>query len=121
MHASFCNSVPVQRQQHVWKRLLPVCLLAISSLAKAQTTDLSGYWLGEIGSAREKVVMGLQLQADAEGRYDLQLDLPVAHLQRLPLPDKADFDNKVLAQSGLHMRLHQSGNRLVGSMLGEGE
>ncbi|MGE8226297.1 MAG: PQQ-binding-like beta-propeller repeat protein [Stenotrophomonas sp.] len=121
MHASFRSSAAAQPQQHVWSGVLPACLLTISGLAQAQVRDLSGYWLGEIGSAREKVVIGLQLQADANDRYDMQLDLPMAHLQRLPLHGKADFNNNVLAQRSLHMALRLQGGQLAGSLLGDGE
>lgn len=121
MYAPHHYNAPVQRQRHFWTRLLAACLLAICTLAQAQPADLSGYWLGEIGSSREKVVMGLELQADANGRYDMKLDLPVAHLQRQPLHGKADFDNTVLVHPALHMTLRQRGADLVGSLLGAGE
>ena len=79
------------------------CLL-LSWASATNSQDLSGYWLGEIGSPREKVSIGLNLQADANGRYDMQLDLPIAHLQSLPLHGKADLDDSnTLVHRTLHM------------------
>jgi outer membrane protein assembly factor BamB len=99
--------------------LLMLLALGLSAIA---ADDLSGYWLGEIGSPREKVSIGLNLQADAHGRYDMQLDLPIAHLRALPLHGKADLDDSgTLVHRSLHMALRRQGNELVGTLLGNGE
>lgn len=101
---------------------LLACLLLLPAHIAHATDDLSGYWLGEIGSPREKVSIGLNLQADANSRYDLHLDLPIAHLRSLPLHGKADLDDSnTLVHRNLHMALRMQGEELTGTMLGGGE
>lgn len=98
------------------------CLLLLPARAARAADDLSGYWLGEIGSPREKVSIGLNLQADANGRYDMQLDLPIAHLRSLPLHGKADIDDSnTLVHRSLHMALRLQDKELTGTLLGSGE
>ena len=98
------------------------CLLLLPARAASAADDLSGYWLGEIGSPREKVSIGLNLQADANGRYDMQLDLPIAHLRSLPLHGKADLDDSnTLVHRTLHMALRMQDKELTGTLLGSGE
>jgi len=102
--------------------VMVACLLPWLIGPAHATTDLSGYWLGEIGSAREKVSIGLNLQADANGRYDMQLDLPIAHLRALPLHGKADQDaSGALTHRALHMAARLQDQQLVGTLLGSGE
>ena len=111
-----------QHRKAMRRWLLALPMLAFIAILHAQANDLSGYWLGEIGSPREKVDIGLSLQADADGRYDMQLDLPIAHLRSLPLHGKADIgDDNTLVHRALHMALRPQGQELVGTLLGSGE
>lgn len=108
--------------RHLSLLALLACLLVLPAHIAHATDDLSGYWLGEIGSPREKVSIGLNLQADANGRYDMQLDLPIAHLRSLPLHGKADLDDSnTLVHRNLHMALRMQGEELTGTLLGSGE
>ena len=111
----------VHHQLPLLPALLAGLLLLPAHIAHA-TDNLSGYWLGEIGSPREKVSIGLNLQADANGRYDMHLDLPIAHLRSLPLHGKADLDDSsTLVHRTLHMALRLQDKELTGTLLGSGE
>lgn len=109
-------------RHHTLLAALLACLLLLPAHIANATDNLSGYWLGEIGSPREKVSIGLTLQADANGRYDMHLDLPIAHLRSLPLHGKADIDDSnTLVHRTLHMALRMQGEELTGTLLGSGE
>ncbi|KRG64995.1 hypothetical protein ABB26_05500 [Stenotrophomonas humi] len=115
------TSIASLRAHRPWWLMLAASALSVSTALAAAEPDLSGYWLGDIGSKRERVVMGLELQADINGRYDMKLDLPVSHLQALPLHGKASIESDTLVHDGLHMSLRHNGERLTGTLFGNGE
>jgi len=82
---------------------------------------LTGYWRGEVGSERERVPVGLDLQPDGKGGLEVRLDLPVVHFRGLRIDGGARLGNGVLAHPQLQMALRLQDGRLVGPLLGEDE
>lgn len=111
---------PASGTQAGWRQWLLAGALACALPAAAQeAADLSGYWAGHTGSERERVAVGLELQADGEGGLSVKLDLPIAHMQSMAMGSVRLEDDK-LRLPGLHMVLEHKDGQLAGTLLDPG-
>ncbi|MBB6065235.1 outer membrane protein assembly factor BamB [Pseudoxanthomonas broegbernensis] len=97
--------------------------LASAPFLVAQAQDagsFAGYWSGEVGSERERVAIGVDLQEDGKGGLDVRLDLPVVHFDRMHV-GAAHIEGGALVHPTLPMALRLEDGHLVGTLLGEDE
>lgn len=101
--------------------LVLVCAAMAAPVARAgDVRDLAGYWSGEVGSGRERVAVGVDLEDDGEGGLAVRLDLPVVHFERMHV-GSARMDGDRVVHPDLPMDLRLEGGRLVGTLLGDDE
>ena len=100
---------------------LLICMaVPVAVVQASEVRDFVGYWSGEVGSARERVAVGVDLEEDGKGGLEVRLDLPLAHLERMPVGN-ARVEGDRVVHPELPMALRLQGDRLVGNLLGEDE
>ncbi len=101
--------------------LLACVAVPIPAVAEAKDVHgFAGYWSGEVGSERERVAVGMDLKEDGKGGLEVRLDLPLVHLERMPVGN-ARVDGDRLVHPELPMTLRLKNGYLVGTLLGEDE
>lgn len=95
-----------------------VVLSWAAACAAAAPDPVEGLWLGEAGSAKEKIEVGLDVRRNAQGALEIRLTQPVSNYFGQKVEGEVVRDGDAIRVDALALALKLEGGRLVGTYPG---
>lgn len=114
MHAQVAGSDRSGRARRVAAWGVLVLLSGGGADAAPAADPIEGRWLGEAGTPRERVVVGLEFRRDAQGQLALHLTQPIANYFDAKIDGPPKRSGDAVAHDAIALQLTLRGEELVG-------